>query len=104
MMTYYVYILQSTKNGQFYVGQTQNLEKRFSEHNSGKSIFTAKSSPWNLIWFCIQESRSDAFKLEQRLKSLKSRARLIRYVEENLCVPGSENLQISNLLDFGESS
>lgn len=42
--------------------------------------------------------------MEQQLKKLKSRLRLIRHMEENPCVPGSENLQISNLLDFRESS
>ena len=104
MMIYYVYILQSVQNGQFYIGQTQNLLKRISEHNLGKSTFTRKNRPWNLIWFTRLETRSEAFNLEQRIKKFKSRERIIKFMEENPAVPGSENLQICNLLDFGEST
>lgn len=64
-MNYYVYILQSTINGAFYIGQTHNLEKRFSEHNTGKSKYTSKGAPWNLLWYKIVESRKESYALEQ---------------------------------------
>jgi putative endonuclease len=103
-MTYYVYILQSCKSGIFYKGQTQNLTKRILEHNSGKSNYTSKGIPWNLVWYKKFETRKEAFAFEQKLKKLKSRKRLIRLIEESQVVDGSENLQISNLLDFREST
>ena len=38
---YYVYLIQSISHPeQKYIGLTANLEKRMSEHNSGKSIHT----------------------------------------------------------------
>ncbi|MBI2096105.1 MAG: GIY-YIG nuclease family protein, partial [Candidatus Taylorbacteria bacterium] len=31
---FYVYVLRSLKNGRFYIGCTNNLERRIFEHNS----------------------------------------------------------------------
>ncbi|MEP7219741.1 MAG: GIY-YIG nuclease family protein [Bacteroidota bacterium] len=33
----FVYILQSQKNNQYYIGSTANLLRRIAEHNSGKT-------------------------------------------------------------------
>jgi GIY-YIG catalytic domain. len=35
---HYVYVLISTKDGKFYTGCTEDLWKRFREHNEGKDI------------------------------------------------------------------
>ena len=103
-MNYYVYILQSTQSGQFYIGQTQDLAKRFEEHNSGKSNYTSKHGPWILIWYVELSTRKEAYRLEQKIKGFKSRLRTIKFMEEHPVVSGSENPQISNLIDFRESS
>jgi putative endonuclease len=103
-MEYQTYILQSVKDGRFYIGQTQNLGKRLEKHNHGLSSYTKNYLPWNLVWHKQFNSRSEAFKLEQELKKIKSRIGLIKYMTENSCVAGSENLQICDLLDFRESS
>jgi putative endonuclease len=103
-MNYFVYILQSKVTANFYIGQTQNLVKRLDEHNSGKSKYTSRDAPWNLVWYGIVNSRKESYGLEQKLKGFKSRKRLIHYMNENPQVHGSENLQIFNLLDFRESS
>ena len=39
---HYVYVLQSEKDKDFYIGYTQNLRKRLKEH-SAKMIFSTKS-------------------------------------------------------------
>ena len=39
---YYVYILTSKKTKMLYIGFTEDLKRRFSEHNSGKESFTSK--------------------------------------------------------------
>jgi putative endonuclease len=103
-MMFQVYILQSTVNGGFYIGQTNDFERRYSDHNKGFSKSTSRYAPWNLVWITSLDDRKSAFKLEQELKSLKSRLRIIKYITENPCVPGSENLQIFDLVDFRESS
>ena len=33
---YYVYVLQSEEDREFYAGCTSNIEKRLGEHNSGE--------------------------------------------------------------------
>ena len=41
-MTYSVYILESEKNGRYYVGCTQDLASRVGDHNLGFSSSTKK--------------------------------------------------------------
>ena len=49
-MKYFVYILKSLNFEKAYVGMTNDLERRLSEHNSGKSIYTNKFKPWKIIY------------------------------------------------------
>jgi putative endonuclease len=46
---YYVYVLQSEKDGHLYVGMSQNVEKRLKEHNNGKVFSTKGFRPWKII-------------------------------------------------------
>jgi putative endonuclease len=92
---------EATSHG---IGQTQNLEMRLVKHNRGLSSYTRSYKPWNLVWYKQFDTRSEAFKLEQELKKIKSRLGIIKFITENPCVEGSENLQICDLLDFRESS
>ena len=103
-MKFFVYILQSSVDGRFYIGQTQNIKNRLTKHNMGHSKSTKPYAPWNIVWFTPVDSRSKAVKLERKLKNLKSRRKIILYIDENPCVPGSENVQISDLIHFRESS
>jgi len=48
---------------------TDNIERRFEEHNRGKSIFTRKYKPWVLIY---KEQLADAKEARMREKYLKS--------------------------------
>jgi putative endonuclease len=43
---YTVYILFSSKTQKFYIGQTQNIENRLFEHNSGETKSTKGGIPW----------------------------------------------------------
>lgn len=70
MMIHFVYILQSGVDSSFYKGITDNLVRRFAEHNSGKDSYTKQYAPWDLVWFKTKESRSEAFQLERKLKNL----------------------------------
>ena len=38
---YYTYVLQSEKDGSYYIGYTRQLQKRIRQHNAGKSTYTA---------------------------------------------------------------
>ena len=70
MDVFYVYILQSQKNNSFYKGSTNNLLRRFQEHNNREGKFTSLHSPWDLVWFCTKNSRAEAYVLEKKLKNL----------------------------------
>ena len=82
-MTYHVYILQSEKDGRFYIGQTQNLTLRVDAHNSGKSKYTKSKGPWRLFASKELSSRSDAVKMERKLKNLASRERILHFLQKN---------------------
>ncbi|HCT53319.1 MAG TPA: excinuclease ABC subunit C [Balneola sp.] len=69
MKFYYVYILESEKDSQWYTGYSSNLKKRISEHKEGLSTSTKNRRPLKLIYFegCI--SKKDALAREKYLKS-----------------------------------
>ncbi|MCD4769851.1 MAG: GIY-YIG nuclease family protein [Bacteroidales bacterium] len=71
-MKYFVYILKSKKDSSFYIGYTSNLERRLSEHNEGRSRYTAKKAPWELHYFEEFLSKSEAIKRERFLKKQKN--------------------------------
>lgn len=48
---HYVYILQSLSNNEIYVGSTNDLKKRFEDHNLGKVQSTNRYKPWKLIYY-----------------------------------------------------
>lgn len=59
-MYYYIYILQSEKDNQFYTGYTSNLKERLKMHNEGKVISTKNRIPLKLVYFegCINQQDS----------------------------------------------
>ena len=69
-MKYFVYILYSEKFDRFYIGQTNHIDQRVHRHNAGSEKATAAFVPWVLVWFGIKESRTEAMKLEKKLKNL----------------------------------
>jgi len=80
-MPHYVYILQSQSNFSFYKGVTHDLAKRITEHNLGQSPFTEKFRPWNLVWFTLKNSKTEALQLEIKLKNL-SVQRTIAFIKK----------------------
>ena len=66
---FYVYILQSLKNGQVYKGFTSSLNRRLDEHMKGKCLTTKKLLPLELIHVEICDNRLEARILEKFLKS-----------------------------------
>ncbi|MFA6160407.1 MAG: GIY-YIG nuclease family protein [Parcubacteria group bacterium] len=70
-MLFFVYILKSTKDNKFYIGQTNNLEKRLLRHNSGKVTATRNRRPFVLAYKETYASRAEAMQREKYLKSLK---------------------------------
>jgi len=68
-MEYFVYILESEIDGRLYKGQTSDIEKRLTEHNSGKSKSTKGYKPWKLVYFETFETRDEALLREKYFKT-----------------------------------
>lgn len=72
---YYTYIIKSaTEPIHYYVGSTEDIRKRFADHNAGRSLHTAKYRPWKLVWYCAFHHRTQAEAFERYLKSASGRA------------------------------
>ena len=73
-MTFYVYIIYSVKLQRFYIGTTDNISQRLSEHNSAKysGSFTEKGIPWELYFSIECNSSQQAYKLEKFIKKMHS--------------------------------
>jgi len=76
MTIYSVYVLKSEKSGASYIGHTSNLEKRFVEHNRGKSLSTRNKRPWKLIYIEEFMTRAEAMSREKYFKPIKGRLEL----------------------------
>lgn len=68
-MIYYIYILQSERDNNFYTGYTSDLRKRINEHNGGNVISTKKRIPLKLVYFEGCLSQKDAIHREKYLKT-----------------------------------
>jgi putative endonuclease len=66
---YYVYAIKSQEKNYIYVGLTNNLDRRFSEHNNGKNKTTKPYKPFKIIYTEKFETRIEARVKEKYLKS-----------------------------------
>jgi putative endonuclease len=66
---YFVYVLKSKVDNKRYIGFTDNLERRLSEHNSGKVVSTRNRKPLELIYTEQFENKSEAMNREIFFKS-----------------------------------
>ena len=91
---YYVYMLWSNKLQKCYFGQTNDLKRRFDEHNQGRSPFTKKGVPWKLVYYEAYVSESDAKKRELTLKRRPNTVTFLkRRLQESLNVVGERALE-----------
>jgi putative endonuclease len=67
-MEYYVYLLRSEKDGCYYVGQTQNVQRRLAQHNKGVVKSTRSRRPLQLVGYESYKSQNDARFCEYHLK------------------------------------
>ena len=68
-MFYYVYILQSQKDGSLYIGYTADPKARLEKHNKGENIATRPFRPYKIIFYEAFTNRVDAKNREEYLKS-----------------------------------
>lgn len=67
---FYVYILEC-RDGTYYTGYTNDLEKRLKRHNEGlASKYTRSKLPVRLVWKKEYKQFKSAFKTERVIKGL----------------------------------
>ena len=77
---YFVCVLTSEKDNNFYTGYTQNLNKRIEEHNKGVVASTRHRRPFKLVYYEACLDREDALKRERYLKTAWGK----RYIKSRL--------------------
>lgn len=65
---YFVYVLKSLKDNKLYIGYTDNIERRISQHMMGKVIATKHRLPLELIYYEAYVNKKDAKGREMFLK------------------------------------
>jgi putative endonuclease len=62
---YYVYVLLSKKTYRLYTGSTDNLKRRFQEHQDGiGGEYTKKNRPFTILFYEAFLDKKDATKQE----------------------------------------
>ena len=75
-------MLYSYKDGKFYIGFTENLMKRYGEHQQGKVTATTPRLPVELIFYEAYKNKYDALRREKYLKSSKGKTTLKSMLRE----------------------
>ena len=65
---FYVYVLQSINNRKLYYGYTNDLKRRFKEHNDGKNFSINHYRPYRLVYYEAYTDERDAKLREKQLK------------------------------------
>jgi len=80
---YYVYVLQSLKDGTLYTGYTNNITRRQLQHDLKQSKYTSKKGPFEMIFHCVfygKLAKQKAEDFEKYLKSGSGRAFIKRHI------------------------
>jgi putative endonuclease len=81
---FYTYVLISLKDRKLYIGQTNDLRRRFLEHCRGKNFSTCHRRPLKLIFAEAFLTRAEVERREEWLKSGAGREELKRILEPTL--------------------
>ena len=66
---YFVYLLQSEVDNNFYIGYTGDIGKRLTEHNSGQNKSTSSRVPLKLVGYETYDKENEARFREYYLKN-----------------------------------
>jgi len=80
---FYTYILKSREKDWFYAGYTEDLKKRFIEHQNGLSPATKPYRPFSLIFYEAFKSKADAKRREKYFKTNKGKRALNLMLKES---------------------
>jgi len=78
----YVYILESLRDGRFYVGSTVDLDKRIAHHKGGYTYSTKRFGVLKLAFSQKFDSLREVRYIEGRLKKMKRKDYLKKIIED----------------------
>ena len=81
---FYVYVLLSERDSEFYVGYTANLKKRLNLHKSGKVQSTKNRRPLRLVYYEASLCQKDGLHRERYLKTAYGKRYLKQRLKEEL--------------------
>jgi len=82
MVFFYVYILRSLTHNFIYIGYTDNLKRRLTEHNTGQVISTKHYHPLELIHYEAYKNQKDAKRREEYSKTSRGKTTLKTMLKE----------------------
>ena len=84
---FFDYVLQSQKDQKYYIGHTNNLERRIQDHNRGKSKSVKNRGPFQLVLKEVFAARVDAITRERQIKKYKGGDAFKKLIQENTFDP-----------------
>ncbi len=76
-----VYILKSELHERYYIGQTNDIEKRLIRHNKGYVKSTKAYIPWTLVYVEDFKTRNESVSRELELKRWKSKIKIKELID-----------------------
>lgn len=90
---FYTYIIKGL-NEFFYCGITNNIHRRYNEHNTGQSKSTIKNLPYALKFLRQFNTRKEARKLEVKIKTTG----VYKWYCKNIIFGNYPNMVITHLI------
>ena len=72
-MPYFAYVIYSQSHNKFYKGHCEDLKKRLTQHNNGKTKSTKAFVPWKIVYYESFETREQAINREKYFKTAAGR-------------------------------
>ncbi len=69
-------------NHRFYIGSTNDVKRRFSQHNSGHTQTTKRMGKLNLVFSQMFDTLEEARRIEIKLKHLKRKDYIEKIIKE----------------------
>ena len=81
---FYIYVLQSKVDGNFYTGYTKDLKLRLEKHKKGQVKSTRSRAPLKLIYYEACLNQQDATHREKYLKTYHGKMFIKRRIKSYL--------------------
>ena len=83
-MNYFIYILHSISANKYYVGSSEDPQRRLFFHNTIEKGFTSRYRPWTLAFTKSFPTKAEAQQMERKIKKWKSKSILLRIINGDL--------------------